>query len=223
MRRSLLIRFRGNGGTSGSILGAIENNAELVFNRSDTYIHTGDISGTGTLSQSSFGILNLNGNVTQGEVSLYNGTLNIAAGNTVTTSGLFTVADGATLGLNLGGSAVRPISAGGDFNINTGATGTTLNIIGYMGGTAAPIIHSDTAINGNFTNLLVNGAAQSLASYLSVSAVKSTDGKDLLLDGALAWNRADNAHGTFDIASAAHRRQQLHRRHRHQHRHPANR
>ncbi|GHU20490.1 hypothetical protein FACS189475_09370 [Betaproteobacteria bacterium] len=190
----------GDYGTTGSLSGNIVNNDALDFTRSDTYTHTGDISGTGILAKfNTTGVLTLNGDVNQGGVNLFSGTLNIAAGNTVNTSGAFTVADGATLGLNLGGSPLPVISAGGDVNI--GGTGTTLKITGYSGN-APTIIRSATVINGNFTDLTINGnPSPSPTSYLGVNALKSTDNKELYLDGELAWNRATNAHGTFDIAA----------------------
>ncbi|TGT80744.1 autotransporter-associated beta strand repeat-containing protein, partial [Mesorhizobium sp. M5C.F.Ca.ET.164.01.1.1] len=41
----------GNGGTTGSILGNVTNNATLAFDRSDTYTYAGVISGSGAVSQ----------------------------------------------------------------------------------------------------------------------------------------------------------------------------
>src|ERR1700736_6236238 len=41
----------GNGGTTGSIVGDVTNNGSLVFNRSDVVSFSGNISGTGSLSQ----------------------------------------------------------------------------------------------------------------------------------------------------------------------------
>jgi len=42
----------GNGGTTGSVVGNITNNASLVFNRSDTLTYSGAISGTGAMTKS---------------------------------------------------------------------------------------------------------------------------------------------------------------------------
>ncbi|GHU38387.1 hypothetical protein AGMMS50256_37610 [Betaproteobacteria bacterium] len=64
----------GNNGTSGSISGNINNNASLVFKRSDTVIYGGMIGGTGSLTQAGSGTLVLTG------ASDYNGGTIISAG-----------------------------------------------------------------------------------------------------------------------------------------------
>jgi autotransporter-associated beta strand protein len=53
----------GNGGTTGTLgLGTVQNDATLVFNRSDTYTFTNPIGGFGSVIKSGSGILNLRGN-----------------------------------------------------------------------------------------------------------------------------------------------------------------
>ena len=65
----------GNGGTTGSIVGDLNNLANLAFNRSDTVTYSGAISGTGGLTQLGSGTLILaNAN------SNYTGTTTVAAG-----------------------------------------------------------------------------------------------------------------------------------------------
>ena len=51
----------GNGGTSGSVLGNITNNAALIFNRSDAVTFGNVISGSGTLEKLGAGTLTLSG------------------------------------------------------------------------------------------------------------------------------------------------------------------
>jgi fibronectin-binding autotransporter adhesin len=51
----------GNGGTSGSIVGDVEDNARLVFNRSDSVTFAGAISGLGSVGQIGSGVLSLTG------------------------------------------------------------------------------------------------------------------------------------------------------------------
>lgn len=69
----------GNGGTTGSIAGAIIANSALKFNRSDNFLHAGAISGTSTLSQEANSTLTLTGshNYT-GNTNLNAGILNFA-------------------------------------------------------------------------------------------------------------------------------------------------
>ena len=54
----------GNGGTTGGLTGNIVNNGSLVFNKSLLYDYLGDISGTGTVTQSGTTTVRLPGNNT---------------------------------------------------------------------------------------------------------------------------------------------------------------
>ncbi|WED66910.1 autotransporter-associated beta strand repeat-containing protein [Synoicihabitans lomoniglobus] len=73
----------GNGGTTGSVTGNITNDAALVFNRSDSVTYNGEISGTGSLSQSGSGTLILDGaNTHSGGTTVASGTLQIGNGGT---------------------------------------------------------------------------------------------------------------------------------------------
>ena len=64
----------GNGGTSGSLIGDVANNGAFAFNRSDTLVFPGMISGFGTVSQLGSGTTILTGD------SAYTGGTTIAAG-----------------------------------------------------------------------------------------------------------------------------------------------
>ena len=64
----------GNGGTTGSIVGNVVNNATLAFNRSDDTSFAGIISGSGGVTKSGAGTLTVTGNNT------YTGTTNIQGG-----------------------------------------------------------------------------------------------------------------------------------------------
>ncbi|MCI0151918.1 autotransporter-associated beta strand repeat-containing protein [Paraburkholderia sediminicola] len=94
----------GNGSTTGSIVGNVTDNAALVFNRSDTVIYGGTISGTGTLTQAGSGTLTLTGNNT------YSGITTVAAGRLNVNgaiAGNVQVNAGATLG---GGGSVGGVA-----------------------------------------------------------------------------------------------------------------
>ncbi len=66
----------GNGGTSGSIIGNVTDNAALVFNRSDALGLSGVISGSGTVSQIGGGTTTLSGvNSYSGGTTISSGTL----------------------------------------------------------------------------------------------------------------------------------------------------
>ncbi len=70
----------GNGGTSGSVVGDITDNATLAFDRSDTYTYANVVSGTGALNQLGSGTLVLSG------ANTYSGATTVAAG-TLTVTG----------------------------------------------------------------------------------------------------------------------------------------
>ncbi len=71
----------GAGGTTGSIIGDVTNNAALVFNRSDALTFSGVVSGSGTLGKQGAGTLTLTGNSTySGGTTISGGTLRIGNG-----------------------------------------------------------------------------------------------------------------------------------------------
>jgi outer membrane autotransporter protein len=91
----------GNGGTSGSIKGDVANNGSLVFNRSDSVVFPGTISGTGSVTQAGTGMTVLTANNTYG-------------GTTTVATGTLAVGDAAHPGAALSG--------GGNTNVAPGAT-----------------------------------------------------------------------------------------------------
>ncbi len=73
----------GDGGTSGTIQGAVVNNGTLTFNRSDSLSFNGNMSGSGTLIQSGSGTTILTGkNTHSGGTTIQTGTLQIGDGGT---------------------------------------------------------------------------------------------------------------------------------------------
>jgi outer membrane autotransporter protein len=73
----------GNGGTTGSIVGDIVDNATLAFDRSDNATFAGAISGTGALTQLGGGMLALTGtNTYAGGTTISAGTLQLGNGST---------------------------------------------------------------------------------------------------------------------------------------------
>jgi autotransporter-associated beta strand protein len=103
----------GNGNTNGtgSIAGAIVNNAGLVFNRTNNITYSDVISGSGTLNKQGAGTLTLSGaNTYSGTTTVSVGTLSV---NGSTAAGAVSVSSGATLA----GSG----TVGGATTINSGA------------------------------------------------------------------------------------------------------
>ncbi|WP_266171348.1 autotransporter-associated beta strand repeat-containing protein [Dyella subtropica] len=164
----------GNGGTSGSLIGNIADNATLVFNRSDTVSYTGSISGHGAIVQQGTGALTLDGNS-----STFTGTTTVASGSLIVGSA---AGNGATLGGNVivdsGASLLGLGTIGGNVNVQSGGIVTP--------GTAFGVL----TVNGNFAaaqNSVLNesfGApAPSFQVYGNGTSVKV--GGDLTLNGAI--------------------------------------
>ncbi|RPJ19131.1 MAG: hypothetical protein EHM35_21070, partial [Planctomycetaceae bacterium] len=122
----------GNGGTSGSLgSGDVNNNAALVFNRSDSLTVPHTISGSGALSQSGAGVTTLSGaNTFGGAVNIAQGTLKAGHNSALgTTNGATTISSGATLdvganNINLG---LEPIFVSGS---GVGDDGAIINSSG---------------------------------------------------------------------------------------------
>ena len=88
----------GNGGTAGSIVGNVIDNATLAFDRADAVAFSGTIAGTGTLAQIGSGTLALSGaNTFTGGTTLSAGTITIGA-NSALGTGALAMAAGTTLG-----------------------------------------------------------------------------------------------------------------------------
>ena len=88
----------GDGGTTGSIVGNVLNNATLVFNRSNIYQFDGEISGTGGVQQNGVGTTILTAaNSYAGATTVNSGTLSV---NGSIVNSALTVNAGGTLGGN---------------------------------------------------------------------------------------------------------------------------
>ena len=117
----------GNGGTTGSILGDVVNNATLTFNRSDTYIYAGSITGTGNLSVIGSGPVTLTGNSNYaGTTAISNvGSGLLIADGAIVTSGGATTLGRTTLTVDGANSAFSTASLGSN-TIGAGATGVNV-------------------------------------------------------------------------------------------------
>jgi autotransporter-associated beta strand protein len=161
----------GNGGTTGSVISDIVDNATLIFNRSDAVSYGGTISGNGAVVQQGTGTLTLDGNnnAFTGITTVANGSLIVGStvGNTAVLGGNVVVDNGATLS-GLG-------TIGGDVTVQSGGIITPGTAFGVLG------------VNGNFTaaqNSVLNesfGAPTNFHSYGNGTSV--VVGGNLTLDG----------------------------------------
>ncbi|RYF34880.1 MAG: hypothetical protein EOO26_02825, partial [Comamonadaceae bacterium] len=120
----------GNGGTTGSIVGNVTNNATLAINRSDDTTLAGDIGGTGNLQKLGAGTLALSGNNSySGGTALLKGRIDVGS-NSALGTGALAMSDGTTLGFTANNLDIaNPVALTGTFDpvIDTGAFTETLS------------------------------------------------------------------------------------------------
>ncbi|MBC7366646.1 MAG: autotransporter-associated beta strand repeat-containing protein [Undibacterium sp.] len=179
----------GAGGTTGSIIGNILNNAALSFNRSDALTYAGVISGTGSLTTLGTGTTTLTGNNTYtGATTISAGTLQIGNGST---AGSVTgnIANSAALTFNRSDALTYAgvISGTGSFN-KTGAgtltlsgantyTGTTTVSAGTLSFTGSGgLASSAVTVNSGATVFAGNFGSYTIGSIAGAGAVSFSSG-----------------------------------------------
>ena len=181
----------GNGGTTGSIIGNVIDNATLVFNRSDLEMFGGTISGSGNLIQSGAGNLILTADNT------FSGGTTIAAGSTLQlgnggTSGSIVgnVADNGTLIFNRSNTLAFAGVISGTGSLEQNGSGTTIlsGTNTYTGGTLV-----------NAGTLTVNSAqALGLGNVVVNGGILTADPQPINVKG----NYTQNAGGTLQLQVA---------------------
>ena len=120
----------GNGGTTGSIVGDVTNNATLVVNRSNDSTLAGNIGGTGNLQKLGAGTLTLSGiNSYGGGTALLKGRIDVGS-NSALGTGALAMSDATTLGFTVDNlNIANPVSLTGTFDpiVDTGAFTETLS------------------------------------------------------------------------------------------------
>ena len=188
----------GNGGNTGIIAGNIVNNGTLQFNRSNSSIHAGVISGSGGLTKLGAGSLILTGaNAYTGTTSINNGTLWIGAANTLPTTTTVALAFGAILDVDfnqtIGGFSGSGSGSGVDLN-----SGTTLTV-------AFPTANTSTAYGGN----IVGGGILALSGSNNVFTMNGVGshtggtqvgtGTTLILANGAGFNSLFAVDGTLNL------------------------
>ncbi len=143
----------GNGGETGAIVGDVVNNANLVFNRSDTYAFTGAITGAGQVTFTGGGTVEFSAPY-QGPVAVDNSFVQLQAGSTTVSP--FTVNAGGVLG----GTATI-----GGLTVNTGGTAApgyspgTLTVNGAVTFNAGSVYAVDVNTAGAHDLIIATGTA----------------------------------------------------------------
>lgn len=112
----------GNGGTTGSVAGNIENNSHLAFNRSNSFTFSNLISGTGDVTKTGSGTMTLASAQTYtGGTSISQGTLRLGGNDRLATTGSLFIFAGATFDLANFNQTVGAFSGPGTAAIGTGS------------------------------------------------------------------------------------------------------
>ncbi len=112
----------GNGSTTGTVAGNIENNSHLSFNRSGTFTFSNLISGTGDVTKTGSGTMTLSAaNTYTGGTSVSQGTLRLGASDRLASTGSLFIFGGAIFDLGGFSQTVGAFSGPGTAAIGTGS------------------------------------------------------------------------------------------------------
>jgi autotransporter-associated beta strand protein len=170
----------GNGGLSGAVAGNILNNSTVIFNRADSPLYAGSISGSGALVQQGAGTIVLTGsNTYSGGTSINSGILQIGNGGAAG-SIAGDVLDNGTLIVN---RSDNPTFAGAI----SGAGGLVQQGAGALTLTANNSYGGGTTIGSGTLQLGAGGTSGGLAGNVFIGGTLAVNRSDnYLLDGTLS-------------------------------------
>jgi outer membrane autotransporter protein len=184
----------GNGGTSGSIIGDVTNNATLIFNRSNVYNFDGTISGPGGVAQNGTGTTIFN------TAQTYTGTTNINAGvlevNSTLASPAVNVNAGGTLA-GIGNLAGHVVNAGTVAPGTTAGGFGTLTVGSYAGFGGTLAIDTKLGDDSSPTDLLKVTGDTSGTTTVKVNNVGGTGA--LTVQGIEIVDVGGASNGTFNL------------------------
>jgi autotransporter-associated beta strand protein len=209
----------GQGGTQGSILGNVVDNGTLAFDRSDSIVFNGTISGSGGISQIGTGTTTLTATETySGTTTIASGTLALSgsaslAASSVVDNGVFDVSATSAVSIKslagagsvtLGSASLALTNALGSFSgIISGSGGVTLS-----GGSEA-LIGSNTYTGATTVSggkLTVDGSITS-SSVLTIAAGATVSGTGSVPTTTIASGATlapgDGSPGTLNISGSA--------------------
>ncbi|QDE37909.1 autotransporter domain-containing protein [Luteibacter pinisoli] len=197
----------GNGGTSGSVMGDITDNATLVFNRSNDTVYGGTISGTGNLVKTGSGSVSMSmRNTFAGGTQVKGGTLRLDLGGELGTGDIIVgnAADRAGIDpvatLKVGTRSVlgnNIFVQGNGVVDNAGVIGgTNDNAIGsnYTFGASPTVLNHDGGlIRGNRVGVLLRGDGATVAN----SSGGSIEGGDTAVELDYSGSVSNDGAGTM--------------------------
>ena len=188
----------GNGGTTGSIVGDVVNNATLAFNRSNTYQFDGAISGSGGVQQNGSGTTILTAaNTYGGGTSINAGILQLGNGG-ATGSIVGNVVNNATLAFNRSNTYEFDGAISGSGGVQQNGSGTTIL-------TAANTYGGGTSINAGILQLGNGGTTGSIVGNVVNNATLAFNRSNTYqFDGAISGSGGvqQNGSGTTILTAA---------------------
>jgi fibronectin-binding autotransporter adhesin len=201
----------GNGGTTGSILGNVTNNATLIFNRGNALTYGGVISGTGNLVKNGGGALTLSGfNTFTGGTTVNAGTLKLTAGGGIgTIRGALTINPGTVVESDaidafgyVTGSKVDSIVVNGGTIVHT-AAGNLGWGVAYTLSNGALLTSNGGVSDTNATSLFAFGGPIGGNTSVNVTAGVNTIAGHVDLRGDSDSFTLPNTNVNFTVASGA--------------------
>ena len=189
----------GNGGSSGSIAGDINNNATLAFNRSTDSSLAGNITGTGVVNKLGAGTLTLTGNNTySGDTTVWAGTLRAGSAGAFSAASAYEVKSSTTLDLagysnSLGALADQGsvINSSGAATLTVGGLNTDTEFGGSLRDSGGTLSLTKTG-----SGLLKLSAGYGVVNYSGKTTVEAGTlefiGKGALYNGVTSKWTADN-------------------------------
>ncbi|SUB02538.1 Extracellular serine protease precursor [Pannonibacter phragmitetus] len=142
----------GDGGTAGSIVGDVVNNATLIFNRSDNYTFSGSISGNGAVLFQGGGRVAF-ASPYQGAVTIDNSVVTLEQG--VRSTSVFTIGNGGKLG---GSGTIGGIVANSGAVVAPGYSPGTLVVTGAVSFLGGSVYQVDATPSGRHDLIIASGA-----------------------------------------------------------------
>lgn len=176
----------GNGGTTGRILGDVDNSGALIFKRSNNITYAGVISGSGSLTQAGTGQLTLTGT-------------NTYTGGTIISAGLLQIGNGGTTG-SISGDITNDgelifnrsdditynsiISGAGSVTKSGAGTLTYTRANTYLGGTT--VAEGKLLVEDSLTGDVVVNNGATLGGTSSISGLVTVNNGGILAPGSNA-------------------------------------
>ncbi len=193
----------GAGGSTGSIVGNIVDNGQLVFYRSSALTLSGVISGSGGVTQKGTGAITLSGaNSYAGGTTISAGTLRLG-NNFGVGAGAVNIASGGSLDLNGYSPTINGLNGSGRVNNTSASVACTLTSAGN--GVFSGIIRKNMSVSKNISLLVASGTLN-LSGTTTLTGTTNVTGGNLELSGGAftcSGGTTIEANGTLRLSGGA--------------------